>query len=30
MEEKTIFGSIHDDLAGKSYTLKGTITEEEE
>ena len=29
MEAGTISGRIHDDLAGKRYTIAGTITEEE-
>lgn len=29
MEAGTISGRIHDDTTGKSYTVAGTITEEE-
>ena len=29
MESGTISGMIHDDTVGKSYTVAGTITEEE-
>jgi len=29
MEAGTISGKIHDDTVGKSYTVAGTITEEE-
>lgn len=29
MEAGTISGRIHDDTVGKSYTVEGTITEEE-
>ena len=29
METGTISGRIHDDTVGKSYTVEGTITEEE-